>query len=158
MTGLLDQFQERSRQRILDQLSDLRPAGAWGRSAPELDQVGAGDDADDLASFDHRHLPQAVFHHHILQFLHRVIGRNADLSLVHVEVDRGVIKAELSSPVHLAAGQDAHDLPLLHHGEALVAVAAHHLRRVGYRGVGRKGVDAVGHDLAHGHGGLDVGF
>ena len=158
LAGLLDQFQEGGRQGVLDQLGDLRSAGALGRSAPKLDQVGAGDDADDLASLDHGHLSQAVFHHHVLQLLHRVIGTDADRSFVHVKVDRKVIEAELQGLVNLAAGQDAHDPPLLHHGEALVAVAAHHLRRLGYRGVGRKGVDAVGHDLADSHGGLDVSF
>ena len=62
MAGLLDQFQEGGRQGVLDQLGDLRPAGALGRSAPKLDQVSAGDDADDLASLDHGHLSQTVFH------------------------------------------------------------------------------------------------
>ena len=59
--------------------------------------------------------------------------------------------------IDLAAREHAENPAVLHHGEALEAVAAHPLGRSG-DGIGRRqGLRrAVGHDLADGDGGVDV--
>ena len=137
--------------------AELAAGQLVGWAGPQLDDVGARHNPQDLAALDHRHLADAMLGHDLLQALHRVLGADPDLALGHIVRDGHGLQAQAPCPVDLAARQDADDLAALaHHREPLEPVAQHELGRLFHRGFGRQGVDAVGHDLAHGHQGMDV--
>ncbi len=125
---------------------------------PELDEVGARDDSQEVAVLDHRHLAEVVLDHHALHLVHRVVGLHEHRAGVHEPAHRHVAEAMVQGSVHITAREDARQPILLHHREALVAVALHELAGLAYRGARLHCMDVHRHNRAHAHGRYDVGL
>ncbi len=120
--------------------------------SPQLEQVGARDNADKAPLFHHRHLAEAVLHHHLLHLVHRHIGIDADGPGVEHRAHRHLAQTVVQGPIDVTAGNDA-DQPLVDadHGKAFVPIAPHELRGIADGEIDIQSVDVGGHDLAHAH-------
>ena len=116
---------------------------------PELDQVGARDDAHKAPLLHHRHLAQVVFDHHLLHFIYRVSGCNVTAARCRGCCAPACRPGGGAGAVDIARVSMPTSRSSSHHRKTLVAIAPHELRGIAHRDVSVERVHVGRHDLAH---------
>ncbi len=130
--------------------------GCRMRLCPILDQVGAGDDAEQRAVVaHHRDLPPPAGDHPLFEQRDRIVRAERDRARRHDLADGQIAQAVFDGAVGVAARQQADNLPVGDDREALVTDTAQLADDRPQFHVGVERLRAVRHQIGDAHGGLN---